>query len=69
MYIHTHMYIYGFPGGSSGKKPARQCRLDIKRRGFDLWVGKIRFRKVWRPTPVFLSGESHRQRSLAGCSP
>ena len=26
------------------------------------------FRK-WQPTPVFLPGESHRQRSLVGCSP
>ena len=24
---------------------------------------------MWRPTPVFLPGESHGQRSLAGCSP
>ena len=24
--------------------------------------------KVWQPTPVFLPGESHRQRSLAGYS-
>ena len=26
-------------------------------------------RRKWQPTPVFLSGESHGQRSLAGCSP
>ena len=24
--------------------------------GFDLWVGKIPWRRKWRPTPVFLSG-------------
>ena len=24
---------------------------------------------AWQPTPVFLPGESHGQRSLAGCSP
>ena len=23
----------------------------------------------WQPTPVFLTGESHGQRSLVGCSP
>ena len=23
--------------------------------------------KEWQPTPVFLPGESHRQRSLVGC--
>ena len=26
-------------------------------------------RREWKPTPVFLPGESHGQRSLAGCSP
>ena len=25
--------------------------------------------KEWQPTPVFLPGESHEQRSLVGCSP
>ena len=33
------------------------------------WVGKIPWRKKWLPTPVFLSGEYHVQRSLAGYSP
>ena len=36
---------------------------------FDLWVGKIPWRRAWQPTPVFLPGESHGQRSLAGYSP
>ena len=27
------------------------------------------WRKKWQPTPVFLPGESHSQRSLAGYSP
>ena len=27
------------------------------------------WRRAWQPTPVFLPGESHEQRSLAGCSP
>ena len=40
-----------------------------KRPGFDLWLGKIPWRRKWHPTPVFLPGESHGQRSLAGCSP
>ena len=26
-------------------------------------------RRAWQPTPVLLPGESHGQRSLAGCSP
>ena len=39
------------------------------RYGFDIWVGKIPWRRKWQPIPVFLSGESHGQRSLAGYSP
>ena len=34
----------------------------------ETWVGKIRWR-AWQPTPVFLTGESHGQRSLVGYSP
>ena len=32
-------------------------------------VGKILWRRKWQPTPVFLPGKSHGQRSLADCSP
>ena len=35
----------------------------------DLWVRMIPWRREWQPTPVFLPGESHGQRSLAGYSP
>ena len=35
---------------------------------FSPWVGKIPWRRARRPTAVFLPGESHGQRSLAGCS-
>ena len=58
----------GFPGGASGKEPASQCRRH-KRCRFDPWVGKIPWRRVWQPTPVFLPGGSLGQRSLAGYSP
>ena len=37
--------------------------------GFAPWVRKIPWRRAWQPTPVFLPGESHWQRSLAGYSP
>ena len=33
------------------------------------WVLKIPWRRAWQPTPVFLPGESHGQRSLVGYSP
>ena len=58
----------GFPGGASGKEPACQCR-GHGRLGSDLWVGKTPWRRAWQPTPVFLPGEAHGQRSLAGYSP
>ena len=32
-------------------------------------AGKIPWRRAWHPTPVFLPGESHWQRSLVGYSP
>ena len=31
-------------------------------------VKKIPWRRAWQPTPVFMPGESHGQRSLAGYS-
>ena len=42
--------------------------LRCRRCGFDLWDGKIPWRKKWQPTPIFLPGKSHGQRSLAGYS-
>ena len=41
---------------------------DIRDR-FNPWVGKIPWRRAWQPTPIFLPGESHGQRSLVGYSP
>ena len=55
----------GFPRWLSGKEPA--CRL--RRPTFDPWVRKMPWRRAWKPTPVFLPGESPGQRSLAGYSP
>ena len=37
---------------------------DVRRCRFDPWVRKIPWRRAWHPTPVFLHGESHGQRSL-----
>ena len=41
-------------------------RVQCRRPGFDLWVGKIPWRRKWKSIPVSLPGESHGQRSLAG---
>ena len=40
----------GLPLWLSGKESAYHCR----RLRFDLWVGKIPWRRKWQPTPVFL---------------
>ena len=37
--------------------------------GFNPWVRKIPWRRKWQPTPGFLPGGSHGQRSLAGYGP
>ena len=36
---------------------------------FSPWARKIPWRRKWQPTPVFLSENSRRQRSLVGYSP
>ena len=58
----------GFPGGPGGKESVYQCRRH-KRCRFIPWVRKIPWRRAWQPTPTFLPGESHGQRSLAGYGP
>ena len=52
--------IYRFPRWLSGKKSTCQWR----RHRFYLWVRKIPWRSKKQPTPVFLPGKSHGQRSL-----
>ena len=49
--------LWGFPGGTSGKESACQCRRH-ERLGFNPWVGKIPWRTEWQPIPVFLPGKS-----------
>ena len=58
----------GFPGGARGKELTCQGRR-LKGRKFNSWVGKIPWRRVWLPPPVFFPGESHGQWSLVGYSP
>ena len=50
---------------------AQRCRFWMacrrhRRCGFHAWVRKIPWRRAWRSTPVFLSGESHGQMRLVG---
>ena len=60
LYLQTEL-----PWWLRGKELACQCR----RYRFSPWVWKTPWRRKWQPTPVFLPGESHGQRSLACYSP
>ena len=55
-------YFSSVPGGWRWLRISLQCR----RPGFDPSVRKMLWRREWQPTPVFLPGEFHGQRSLAG---
>ena len=66
MVTKEHSHAMGLPSGSVAKNPpAVQEPLEIKHP----WEGKIPCRRAWEPTPVFLPGESHGQRSLARPGP
>ena len=54
----------GFPGGSDGKEST--CNVETQS---SPWVGKVPWRREGQPTPVFLPGEFHGQRSPVGYSP
>ena len=55
----------GYPRWLKGKESAYQSR----RCRFNPWVRKIPWRRKWQPTPGFLPGKFHGQRSWAGYSP
>ena len=57
--------MQGFLGGSQMVKTL----VAIQETWVQSLVGKIPWRRKWQPTPVFLPGEFHGQRSLAGYSP
>ena len=74
-FVYTHTYIYyifecmyvcfvAFPGGSV-KNPAFCGAGDL---GSIPGLREIPWRREWQPTPVFLPGGFHGQRSLAGYS-
>ena len=75
--------IYGHPGlgrktcdsihGNNSMETDWSICLPLQEMGFKRdgcsWIGKIPWRRKWQPTPVFLPGKSHGERSLVGCSP
>ena len=73
----------GFHGGRNPREEGEPagCRAGLTdgnpivatsqcwRPRFDLWVGKIPWRRKWQPTPVLMTGKSHGPTSLVGSSP
>ena len=58
----------GFPDDSAGKESA--CIAgDTGDASLILWSGRSPGGGKWQPTPVFLPGKAHGQRSLAGYRP
>ena len=60
--------LVGFPGGSVVKNLPASAG-DARDLGLIPGSGRSLGERKWQPTPIFLSGKSHRQRSLAGYSP
>ena len=65
--ISTTVCLVGFPSGSVvNNSPSVQETQET-------WVHslgwEVSLEEKWQPTPVFLPGESHGQRSLVGYSP
>ena len=55
-----YVYMNGLLQWLGGKESTCQHRIC----GFSPWVGKIPWRRAGQPTPLFLPGDSHGQRSL-----
>ena len=69
--IHLQKFLWLMPPGwdfqvALGVENPPANAGDIRDQGFDPWVWNIPWRREQQPTPVFLSGESLGQRSLAG---
>ena len=61
-FILWRTYRTYIPWWLSGKKSTCQCRFNPR-------IKKSPWRRAWQTSPIFLSGKSHGQKSLAGYSP
>ena len=62
----------GRPGFPCGSGLPLNPSANAREAGDAGWIpgsGKIPWRRKWQPTPVYLLGKSHEQRSLAGHGP
>ena len=72
LFTSNNVWNLGFPDRLMGLGLLALVEVEISRwlsgkeSEFDLWVGKIPWRRKWQPTPVFFSGKSHEQRSPWG---
>ena len=57
-------YMQGFPHSSVSQESTCRSLLAMQETQLDSWVGKIPWIKNRQPTPVFLPGKSHEQRSM-----
>ena len=64
--IKIYYPVKGFSGGSVVKNPPA-----VQEKEMSVWsqVRKSPWNNRWQPTPIFLPGEYHEQKSLAGYSP
>ena len=64
-------YLFPPKGAFVDRGDSRQCQPTLAT--YETWFRPLGredpWRKAWQPTPVLLPGESHGQRSLAGCRP
>ena len=67
--IRNHQFFGAQPPLWSNFHICKEFTCQCRRCGFDPWVRKILWGRKWQPTPVFLPGKSHGQRSLVGYSP
>ena len=66
--LQFHYFIIGFPWWLRSKESSCNAR-DARDTGLIPESGRSPWRRKWQPTPVFLSGKSHGQRSLTSYSP
>ena len=71
VYTHTHIYIYIYIYIYGASLVAQIVKNPLAMQ--ETWVQSLGredpWRGEWTPTPVFLPGEFHGQRSLAGYGP
>ena len=69
VYIYICILLVGRRGGFPGSTDSKESVCNVGDLGLICGLGRFPWRRKWLSTPVFLSGQFSRQRSLAGYSP